>query len=50
MGISLAVRWVGVGDLKRTLWMSGFRGEKPLLRMKKDKKKGFKGSRIQGGK
>ena len=29
--------------------MSGFRGEKPLLRMKKDKKKGFKGFSLSAG-
>jgi hypothetical protein len=32
MGISLAARWVGVGDLKRIPWMNGFPGKKtPLL-------------------
>jgi hypothetical protein len=50
MGIFPAARWVEVGDLKRMPWMNGYRGGKRLLRMKKDKKKGFKGSRIQGGK
>jgi hypothetical protein len=29
---------VGVGDLKRTLWMNGFRGEETPLLMKKDKR------------
>jgi hypothetical protein len=48
-GRSRVVRWVEVGDLKRTLWMIGFHGEKPPLLRKENKKKGFEGSRIQGG-
>jgi len=49
MGIFQVVRWVGVGDSKRAPWMNGFRGEKTPLQMKKDKKKGFKGSSLPAG-
>jgi len=38
MGLSLAGRWVEVGDSKRMLWMNGFLGKKTPLPMKRDRK------------
>jgi hypothetical protein len=35
---------VEVGGSKRMPWMTGFHGEKTLLLLKRDKKKGFKGA------